>query len=1062
MSKHTPLILLAITVLISLGTATQMADAQSSTPTITNLQDGDTLYVPFYLLEGTAPANSDVRIDVVPTIPTSNAYYFTTTADSSGAWSKRIAFDADLYTITATANSVSSVPITVTVSFVNPTPTITSTLSGVTDQSTIPMTVTFDHSVYSSGNNELNFDIDDIKIKYARVSNFAGFDKVYTFDIEPVFDATISVNIKAGATAGLTGLLSNAASEFTIEYKNAITPNYYAVDVVISGEESYNTALVPLVVTFSKPITGFEVSDVIVTNGDAVSISKESDLVYTLNIHPKNPGKVTVYIPQFVVSHVAVTSNADGFNLNLQSAFKEPTPLVNNNRISNEFAFISNISTIPTFDHTGSLVSYVLQGDTSFILPSLTCNDGTIMATPSAAGFPVNAVGEFSLDFTCVDLNMDERSSLTITFKVINSLVITSLSYGDTIKYLDYDKQTLFPHAVDISSSTITLSGYTPTGVVSTISIGTLPTLGSTVFTLEPDAHGFWSLIVDNLDNGSLPLASYYDGNSGPTFFLQISTDPVPDPVPDPPKKKKSSSDNNDWAKAPTFGSHHLTYNQQVDYGFIFNGNMITIVNNYHVDVEKFDANVGNNTATIKVFAQDPLRNVSLHLGIPTNLDTSGAEVKIELLISPDSTETSGYMVKQINHHQDEQLVDEAGTFAAIHKVNCNDTDSMKKCYAFAIDFRVMAPLLYDYTAISAYDVSGRSQTTFINDGIEFHGAQLSEPKTHTISYKLGSQHDVKYHNLEQTDRRNNIWMDQHGHIYTHNAHNTWKQISVGELNRMGLSDDTVQYYSEMKNSLTPVSLTKTDPDVNVVTRIHSSFGGMIQDEKAKALQVFDTTKDLKQYTKTIYTRSVNDTGITSALSRDDSGFVNLIYDEQSKALIILGVSPQDQEVSTLSAATYTRSVDDTGIVSALTREDPGFVNLIHDEQSKALLVLGVSPQDQDVFALSSDTPTKVTYDSDTYVIALDFADGIVSSMTRDDSGFESLLQAEHDKAMKVIDATTLKLDDSQTYSYFKNNSNIIQILDREDPGFQKLLQDEHDKALLFFDADKLTQQKYD
>ena len=541
-----------------------------------------------------------------------------------------------------------------------------------------------------------------------------------------------------------------------------------------------------------------------------------------------------------------------------------------------------------------------------------------------------------------------------------------------------------------------------------------------------------------------------------PELTLKDSTPPVKIiPEPDPPKKKKSSSNNDYWTRAPTFGSHHQTNNQQVDYGFTFNGQKITIENNYHVDIDKINAKVGNNTATIKVFAQDPLRNVSLYLGIPTNLDTSGAETQIELVLYKNNTVSSGYTVKQVNHHQEEPLIDETATYGSTHKVNCNDTDTLKKCHSFTINFRVMAPLMYDHTAITAYDVSGRSQTTFINDGIEFHGAQLSEPSTHTIPYKKGNQHDVQYYNLEQTDRRNNIWSDQLGNIWTHNEHGTWKKLSISELKRtMDLPDNVIQYYIDHKNNHTPVVLNKVDPDVNVVTRIHSSFGGMIQDEKAKALQVFDTTKDLKQYTKTIYTRSVNDTGITSALSRDDSGFVNLIYDEQSKALIILGVSPQDQEVSTLSAATYTRSVDDTGIVSALTREDPGFVNLLQVEQSKALFLIGAHSQSQDpkIFVTSKES-VSVTYDSDTYVIALDFADGIVSGLTRDDSGFESLLQSEHDKALQVLDATTLKQQAPETHTISKSNYNVVQILDREDPGFQKLLQDEHNKALMVFDA---------
>ena len=244
------------------------------------------------------------------------------------------------------------------------------------------------------------------------------------------------------------------------------------------------------------------------------------------------------------------------------------------------------------------------------------------------------------------------------------------------------------------------------------------------------------------------------------------------------PKK----SDNDDWARAPTFGSNHLTYQQQVDYGFTFNTQKVMVQNNYYTDIDKISANVGTNTATIKTFAQDPLRTVSLYLGIPTKTYAGDAEVKIELLISQSNTAASGYIIKQINYHQDEPLVDESNTSTTINKVRCNDTDSMKNCHSFTISFSVMNPLMYDYTAISASDVFGRSQTTFINDGIEFSGEQMSEPKTHSILYRLTNQPGILSYDLTQTDMLNNIWEDQHGSTWTYNMFDTWKQLSDSTL----------------------------------------------------------------------------------------------------------------------------------------------------------------------------------------------------------------------------------------------------------------------------------------
>ena len=303
-------------------------------------------------------------------------------------------------------------------------------------------------------------------------------------------------------------------------------------------------------------------------------------------------------------------------------------------------------------------------------------------------------------------------------------------------------------------------------------------------------------------------VKSSLDLFSGPIQYAHIDEEP---------RKKSGSSD--DWHKKPTFGKSHLTHKQIVDNGFIFNGHSLTITDNWHTDFLLTSSIIGeSNTVTIKTYATDPLKWVDLHLGVPRQGGFSEAESHINLVVSRNYTNPVDYTIDEINHYQKENLIDESDTTASVNKVKCQSTDNDEKCYEFTILFAVNAPLLDNVVAISAMDEKRRQHVTYINEGVEFTGESLLDPRTAQLMEKLGNQYDATIIELTQQDRRYNVWEDQHGYLWSQNEYGTWMQTTHPDFERF------------------------SDSTSNVMTRQNSNFASLIEYERQKALLVFDSS----------------------------------------------------------------------------------------------------------------------------------------------------------------------------------------------------------------------------
>ncbi|HIJ65276.1 MAG TPA: PKD domain-containing protein, partial [Candidatus Hydrogenedentes bacterium] len=179
-----------------------------------------------------------------------------------------------------------------------PATALSSTVEDPTATSPIPVVVTFSRPV-------AGFDAGDVATTNATVADFAGFGTDYTFDLVPVADGLVIAEVAEGVAQDAVGNGNAAAPQFSRMY-NAAAPT-----VVLSSTAANptSTSPIPVTVEFSEPVTGFDATDIVVTNGTVTGLAG-SDAAYTFDLTPAGEGLVTADIAADAAQGATGTGNA--------------------------------------------------------------------------------------------------------------------------------------------------------------------------------------------------------------------------------------------------------------------------------------------------------------------------------------------------------------------------------------------------------------------------------------------------------------------------------------------------------------------------------------------------------------------------------------------------------------------------------------------------------------------------------------------------------------------------------------------------------------------------------
>ena len=185
-----------------------------------------------------------------------------------------------------------------------------------------PITVTFSEPV-------TGFELPDLVVGNGSASELQGTEASYTATVTPAGTGAVTVDIASGAAEDSAGNPSAAADQFSI------TADTTAPTVMITSAASEPVSgPFPITVTFSEPVTGFELPDLVVGNGSASEL-QGTEASYTATVTPAGTGAVTVDIasgaaedsagnPSAAADQFSITADTTAPTVMITSAASEP------------------------------------------------------------------------------------------------------------------------------------------------------------------------------------------------------------------------------------------------------------------------------------------------------------------------------------------------------------------------------------------------------------------------------------------------------------------------------------------------------------------------------------------------------------------------------------------------------------------------------------------------------------------------------------------------------------------------------------------------------------------
>lgn len=136
------------------------------------------------------------------------------------------------------------------------------------------------------------FDIDSLNVNgSAEIVNFSGSGQNYSYRLQPFASSEISVTLPSNAFSDDYGNQNTTLDTFTWTYHN-IKPEVYIASQDINSGDSADLGSIETYFVFSKPVSGFTLADVDITNGNLSELTQsttfpEHENTYTVTIGSK-------------------------------------------------------------------------------------------------------------------------------------------------------------------------------------------------------------------------------------------------------------------------------------------------------------------------------------------------------------------------------------------------------------------------------------------------------------------------------------------------------------------------------------------------------------------------------------------------------------------------------------------------------------------------------------------------------------------------------------------------------------------------------------------------------
>jgi Ca2+-binding RTX toxin-like protein len=160
----------------------------------------------------------------------------------------------------------------------------------------------------------------DVNLTNSTISGFTGSGTTYTFTVTPNADGPVTVDVPAATATDIAENNNTAATQLTRTY-DATAPT------VALTSESPTTTNAPFLVTatFSEDVTGFDNTDITVTNATVGNFVTLDAKTYTFDVTPNADGAVTVDVLATQAYDTATNNNTAATQLVRTADVTAPT-----------------------------------------------------------------------------------------------------------------------------------------------------------------------------------------------------------------------------------------------------------------------------------------------------------------------------------------------------------------------------------------------------------------------------------------------------------------------------------------------------------------------------------------------------------------------------------------------------------------------------------------------------------------------------------------------------------------------------------------------------------------
>jgi hypothetical protein len=333
---------------------------------------------------------------------------------------------------------------------------ISSTTSSPTTSTAIPLTFQFSEPV-------TGFTAADVVVQNGSITTFASSNggQTYTATLVPNAAGAITVDVAAGAGQDAATNASTAAPTFTITFN----PTLVTTTITSSRTNPTNATTIPITIQFSQAVTGFEASDISVTNGTLGGFTQVNGQTYNATITQFAQGTVTVNVPAGVALASNNPNSAGSFSIvsdttaptaTITSTLSSPTTATT---IPINIVFSEDVTTFVEDDivvTNGALSNFVQSDDHTYSATLTPSGPGEVTAsipagaTQDAAG-NVNPVANFSIV---------AQTPTGPTLQITSSKTSPTNATTIPLTFLFSQDVTGFDQA-DITTGNGTLSGFT-------------------------------------------------------------------------------------------------------------------------------------------------------------------------------------------------------------------------------------------------------------------------------------------------------------------------------------------------------------------------------------------------------------------------------------------------------------------------------------------------------------------------------------------------------------------------------------------------------------------------